>query len=116
MDQRSDELQQDIVATRTALDDKLETLERKVDQMVDPRYQIGQHPWLALGGAIAAGYVLGRVTYEGGRLGARTDFDSKIALLKTTLLSALMVLLQESIGAYARNLGRQLARFMREQG
>ena len=55
MDQRSDELQQEIAITRTALDDKLDTLERKVGQLFDPRYQIGQHPWLALGGAIAAG-------------------------------------------------------------
>ncbi|HEX3204013.1 MAG TPA: hypothetical protein VHQ67_04615 [Nitrospiraceae bacterium] len=91
MDQRRGDVNQDIseiLQTRTAIGEKLELLERRIEETVggaksaaedfvdrvrdsaeefldrtketfDPTHQVANHPWLMLGGAIAAGYVLG---------------------------------------------------------
>lgn len=84
MDQREQEIIEDLEQTRASLAEKLELIEEKVQETVesatttvgeaietvgdtigrvkrtlDLRYQIAQHPWLALGGAVVAGYVLG---------------------------------------------------------
>lgn len=91
MDQRRGHIAEDvsdIVRTRNAISDKLELLERRIEETVqgaklsagelvdrardaadefldktkqtfDPTYQVHQHPWLMVGGAIAVGYVLG---------------------------------------------------------
>jgi len=87
---RSDVAQEvsDILQTRTAIGEKLELLERRIEETVvgaksaaeelvdrvrdsadefldrtketfDPSHQVATHPWLMLGGAVAAGYVLG---------------------------------------------------------
>src|SRR5436190_23411607 len=116
MDQGSDDLRQEIEETRAALDDKLDALERKAGQMFDLRYQIAQHPWLALGGAVAAGYVLGHLKDEGRRTGALTRFDSKVARLKTAVTSALIAFLHACVRAYVPALGHQFDVREREQG
>ena len=90
MDHRGDVAQDisDILQTRTAIGEKLERLERRIEETVggaksaaeelidrvrdsaddfldrtretfDPTHQVARHPWLMLGGAVAAGYVLG---------------------------------------------------------
>ncbi|WP_447979567.1 DUF883 family protein [Candidatus Nitrospira bockiana] len=91
MDQRRGDIAQDVRAvmeTRNAIGEKLELLERRVQDTVegaklsveevidrvkdaaddlldktkqrfDPSYQVQQHPWMMVGGAIVAGYVLG---------------------------------------------------------
>src|SRR5579884_38927 len=91
MDQRRGDIAadvSDIVQTRNAISDKLELIERRIEEPVqganlsaeelvdrardaadellgktkqsfDPTYQVHQHPWLMIGGAIAVGYVLG---------------------------------------------------------
>jgi len=59
MDQRSDYIRQDIESTRASLDEKLDTLESKARQAFDLKYQVSERPWMALGAAVAAGYVLG---------------------------------------------------------
>jgi ElaB/YqjD/DUF883 family membrane-anchored ribosome-binding protein len=91
MDQRRSDVAQDvsdILQTRTAIGEKLELLERRIEETVygaksaaeelvdrvrdsadefldktketfDPTHQVASHPWLMLGGAVAAGYVLG---------------------------------------------------------
>ena len=59
MDQRSDYIRQDIESTRAALDEKLDTLESKAREAFDLKHQVAERPWMALGAAVAAGYVLG---------------------------------------------------------
>jgi hypothetical protein len=59
MDQRSDYIRQDIESTRAALDEKLDTLETKARQTFDLKHQVSERPWMMLGAAVAAGYVLG---------------------------------------------------------
>src|SRR3712207_1169254 len=59
MDQGSDYIRQDIESTRASLDEKLDTLETKARQTFDLKYQVSERPWMMLGAAVAAGYVLG---------------------------------------------------------
>lgn len=59
MDQRSNHIRQDIEATRASLDTKLDTLEFKARQTFDLQHQVSERPWMALGAATVAGYVLG---------------------------------------------------------
>ena len=59
MDQRADNIRQGIEATRASLDTKLDTLEFKARQTFDLKHQVSERPWMALGAATVAGYVLG---------------------------------------------------------
>jgi hypothetical protein len=59
MDQGSDNIRQNIEDTRAALDDKLDTLESKARETFDLKHQVAERPWMMLGAAVAAGYVLG---------------------------------------------------------
>jgi len=59
MDQRSNYIRQDIEATRASLDTKLDSLELKARQTFDLKHQVSERPWMALGAATVAGYVLG---------------------------------------------------------
>ena len=73
MDQRTDDIRQNIEETRSSLDSKLNQLEakandatdtvreasQKVRETFDIRGQVEERPWTALGIAVAAGYVLG---------------------------------------------------------
>jgi hypothetical protein len=59
MDQGSDDIRQDIESTRASLDEKLDTLETKARQTFDLNHQMSERPWLMLGAAVAAGYVVG---------------------------------------------------------
>jgi hypothetical protein len=61
MDQRSDDIRQDIESTRASLDDKLDTLETKARQAFDLKHQVAERPWMAVGAAVAAGFVLGNL-------------------------------------------------------
>jgi len=100
-EQQREELRTDMAETRGALADKLEALEHRVTDTVetaqaaveqtvetvqdsvqavkrtlDLKYQVGQRPWLMVGGAVAAGSVVGY--FIGRRLGAppiRPDRD-----------------------------------------
>ena len=58
---------QDIVATRSALTEKLVVLGDRVQETVDGvkhtfdlHYQVKQRPWLMFGGSLLVGYALGR--------------------------------------------------------
>jgi len=64
MDQRSDNIRQDIESTRASLDEKLDSLETKARQAFDLNYHVGERPWMMLGAAVAAGYVLGSLGGE----------------------------------------------------
>jgi hypothetical protein len=59
MDQRSDYIRQNIDDTRASLDEKLDTLETKARETFDLKHQVSERPWMMLGAAVAAGYVLG---------------------------------------------------------
>lgn len=59
MAQRSDYIRQDIESTRASLEEKLDTLETKARETFDLNHQVSEHPWLMVGAAVAAGYVLG---------------------------------------------------------
>jgi ElaB/YqjD/DUF883 family membrane-anchored ribosome-binding protein len=71
MDQRTgsvDDIRRDIEQTRESMTDKMERIESRVDDKVndvrrtiDLRAQVGAHPWLAVGAAMAAGFVWGRI-------------------------------------------------------
>lgn len=75
MDPRTEHHRQDIDAGRQSMTDKLEQAEAKlrntvegtkdtVRDWVDIRSQVAAHPWMAFGGAVLAGYLLGSM---GGR-------------------------------------------------
>ena len=59
MDQRSDDIRQDIESTRASLDEKLDSLETKARQAFDIKHQVAERPWMMIGAAVATGYVLG---------------------------------------------------------
>lgn len=59
MDQGSDNIRQNIEETRDSLTEKLDALEIKARETFDLKHQVAERPWMALGAAVAAGYVLG---------------------------------------------------------
>lgn len=79
MDKRSDDIRQDIESTRASIDEKIDMLENKATEMVDTvkqtatdtidnvkqtfdvKTQVSERPWVALGLALAAGYVVGNL-------------------------------------------------------
>lgn len=79
MDKRSDDIRQDIEQTRASLDEKIDMLENKATEVVDHvkttatdtidtvkqtfdvKKQVSDRPWIALGAALAAGYILGNL-------------------------------------------------------
>jgi hypothetical protein len=118
MAQRSDVIRQEVEETRSALDDKLNALERKANEVVDLRYQIEQHPLLAFGAAMTAGYALGRLEGEqGGRRGehALAHFDQEISILKAAATSTMVAFFRDSIREYIPSLGRELDQVSRER-
>lgn len=69
MDQSTNDIRQDIDTIRDSMTDKLEAIETKIKgtvddtttnikQTFDAKHQIRQHPWVAFGAAVAAGYLL----------------------------------------------------------
>jgi hypothetical protein len=46
------------------LDEKLDTLESKAREAFDLKHQVAERPWMAMGAALAAGYVLGSMGGE----------------------------------------------------
>jgi len=84
MADKADDLQQairkgrlDVAATRSAITEKLEILEDRVQETIetvkhtfDVRYQTKQRPWLMFGGSLLVGYTLGR---RGGVSRTRAD-------------------------------------------
>lgn len=80
MDQGSDNIKQDIETTRAALGQKLDSLESKAREAVDLRHHVEERPWMMLGAAVAAGYVLGSIGDDSKQI----DFDSSDAKLHAT--------------------------------
>jgi len=70
MDARTEPIKQDIDTIRESMTGKMEQIESKIKGTVedtteslkrglDVKYQVGEHPWAALGTALLAGYALG---------------------------------------------------------
>jgi ElaB/YqjD/DUF883 family membrane-anchored ribosome-binding protein len=70
MDARTEPIHDDIQAIRSSMTDKMEQIEARIrgtvedtttslQNMVDLRYQVGNHPWAALGTSLLIGYALG---------------------------------------------------------
>jgi hypothetical protein len=146
MDQRSDYIRQDIESTRAALDEKLDTLESKARETFDLKHQVAERPWMALGAAVAAGYVLG--TLGGGEPEPRwhgqpmisgdytqhaakpaaerqepsrsesllSQFDDEIDMLKSAAVSALTAFLSNTIREYIPAMSQHLDQAARERG
>ena len=57
--QQPDDILHDIESTRAALGEKLDQLDARVHQAVDPRHYVARRPWELLGGAVALGFLLG---------------------------------------------------------
>ncbi|KPV53656.1 hypothetical protein SE17_08385 [Kouleothrix aurantiaca] len=64
MDQGSDNIRQNIETTRDSLTEKLDALEVRARETFDLKHQVAERPWMALGAAVAAGYVLGSMGGE----------------------------------------------------
>jgi hypothetical protein len=146
MDQRSDYIRQDIGSTRAALDEKLDTLEGKAREAFDLKHQVAERPWMALGAAVAAGYVLGSLggsepepRWHGQPMitsdytqhavkpaGERQEpsrgesllsqFDDEIDMLKTAAVSALTAFLSNTIREYVPAMSQHLDQAARERG
>lgn len=120
MDNTQREIRNEIEATRAGMVEKIATLEDRVDctiqgvkRSVDPKYQTEQHPWLALGLSIAAGYLLSGVIL--GRPAPKVtlpdDWDERISGNKrnTGLLQSLVGMLSGVVTATAVSLAREYA-------
>lgn len=145
MDQRSDHLRQDIESTRASLDDKLDALESKARETFDLKHQVAERPWMALGAAVAAGYVLGSLGGESepqrwhGQPATTTDynqhalaashpsepsatdrlmshFDDEIDMLKSAAISTITTLLHDAIREYVPQMSQQMDRLTKERG
>jgi len=146
MDQGSDNIRQGIESTRAALDEKLDTLESKARETFDLKHQVAERPWMALGAAVAAGFVLGSLGGDSeeqrwhGQPATTTDynqhtayaqtrqpekssfdnflgqFDDEIDMLKGAAMSALTNFLHDSVRAYVPAMGQYLNTSDRERG
>jgi len=146
MDQRSDDIRQDIESTRAALDQKLDTLETKARQTFDLKHQVAERPWMMLGAAVAAGFVLGSMGDDSteqrwhGQPATTTDynqhqvstttsqpaqshdsgllsqFDDEIDMLKAAAISTLTSFLHDTIREYVPAMAPQLDQMDRQQG
>ena len=85
MDQRPDNIRQDVDSIRDSMTDKMMQLEDRikgtvedtttaVKQTLDVKYQVGQRPWSALGVAMLAGYALGTMGDSGPRYDQHRDY------------------------------------------
>jgi hypothetical protein len=145
MDQGSDYIRQDIESTRASLDDKLDALETKARQTFDLKHQVSERPWMALGAAVAAGYVLGSMGESEpqrwhGQPITTTDynqhamqsapnryeqssgdsflsqFDDEIDMLKNAAIATITTMLRDTIREYIPQLGQQLDRAASQRG
>ena len=141
MDQRADDIRQDIESTRASLDAKLDTLETKARQTFDLKHQVAERPWIALGAAVAAGYVLGSLggdepeqrwpsqstttddytqqSFDTHAQSSRTDrflapLDAEIDMLKTAAVTTFTNFLHDMVKEYVPALGRQLKSAVQE--
>jgi len=122
MDNAQREIRNEIEATRAGMVEKIATLEDRVDDTIhevkrslDPNYQAEQHPWLAMGLAVAAGYllsglILGRPAPKA-ELVLPRDWDKRISgnSQKAGAIQSLMGMLSGVVTATAVSIAREYA-------
>lgn len=125
MDNAQREIRNEIEATRAGMVEKIATLENRVDctidgvkRSLDPKYQTEQHPWLAMGLAIAAGYllsglILGRPAPKA-ELVLPRNWDGKQQ--NTGVMQSLMGMLSGVVTATAVSLAREYASGLMSKG
>lgn len=120
MDNAQREIRNEIEATRAGMVRKIATLEERigstiqgVKQSVDPKYQTAQHPWLAVGIAVAAGYflsglVLGR---PAPKIVLPPNWDERVAdkQAKAGMWQSMVGMLSGVISATAISLAKEYA-------
>ncbi|MBC8160858.1 MAG: DUF3618 domain-containing protein [Roseiflexaceae bacterium] len=164
MDKRSDDIRQDIEQTRASLDEKIDMLENKATEVVDQvkttatdtidtvkqtfdvKKQVSERPWVALGAALAAGYVLGNLGNDNdGRSSQSTgptydynqhanngpstmdtiksksqdffsQFDDEIDMLKVAAMTTLTGFIRDTAREAIPALGPQIERLLKERG
>jgi len=120
MDQRSDDIRQDIDETRASLDAKLNTLETKARQTFDLKHHVSEQPWMALGAAVAAGYMLGSlgsnepeqqtsryVSQPSSSDSFLAPFDAEIDMLRTAAVTMVTNFLHDVVKEYVPAIGKQ---------
>lgn len=135
MDQRADDIRQDIDTTRASLDAKLDALETKARQTFDLKHHVSERPWMALGAAVAVGYVLGsmgsnepnqrwhgqpmtttdytqhapiHMSQQSSSNGFLAPFEAEIDMLRRTAVTTVTNFVQDAIKEYVPALGEQL--------
>lgn len=151
MDKRSDDIRQDIEDTRASIDEKIDMLQGKASeaveqtkQMFDVQHQVTERPWVALGLAIAAGYVVGSLggedkpsyssssysqDYSQSYSGPSTmdtvkskgrdflsQFDDEIDLLKTAAITTLTQFIRDAAREAVPALGPQIDKLASQFG
>ena len=119
MDNTQREIRNEIEATRVGMVEKIATLEERVDCTIqgvkrsfDPNYQVRQHPWLAVGLAAAAGYlmsglVLGR-PHPKAELVLPNDWNRR-GTQQTGLVQSVVGMLSGVVTATAVSMAREYA-------
>ena len=122
MDNAQREIRNEIEATRADMVSKIAILEDRVDYTIkgvkrsfDPKYQVDQHPWLALGLSVAAGYLLSGLIL--GRPAPRAqvvlphDWNERVGRSQrnTGMLQSLTGMLSGVVTATAVSLAREYA-------
>ncbi len=121
MDNTQREIRNEIEATRVGMVEKIATLEERVDCTIqgvkrsfDPKYQVKQHPWLAVGLAAAAGYlmsglILGRAAPKA-ELVLPDDWDRRgPGRQPTGMIQSVVGMLSGVITATAASMAREYA-------
>lgn len=144
MDQRSDDIRNNIESTRASLDQKLGQLEHKAKETFDLKHQVQEHPFMMLGAAVLTGYVLGSLggdsapTYRsglssaypnpnvspdaqnhhshGGGNGFMSQFDEEIGMLKTAAIATLGGMFRDIVKEVAPAIGQQMDKMKSSNG
>jgi hypothetical protein len=122
MDNAQREIRNEIEATRKDMVEKIATLEDRVDctiegvkRSIDPKYQTEQHPWLAVGLSVAAGYLLSGLVLGAppprAKLVLPDDWDERVQGKQrdTGMLQSLVGMLSGVVTATAVSLARDVA-------
>lgn len=125
MEQRSSDIRQNTGLNSITRDEPARVPEAQGS--FDLKSQVQQHPWMAIGAAIVAGYVMGSMgndqPHYTRRYASRSSssdrrpfaqFDDELGMLKTAAIAAGMSYVRSSIKEYAPALGDQFEQRLNE--
>jgi hypothetical protein len=114
MDNTQREIRNEIEATRVGMVEKIATLEERVDCTIqgvkrtfNPKYQVQQHPWLAVGLSLAAGYVMSGLIL--GRARPKTELRASGRHQSAGVVQSLVGMLSGVASAVAVAIAREYA-------